>query len=38
MLNDRKYINLQKSLFKSLNKLPDDAFVDAVFGYSKNHK
>jgi hypothetical protein len=38
MLNDKKYIALEKELFKNIEKLFDDSFADAVFAYSRNHK
>lgn len=38
MLNDRKFINLERNLFMNVHQLSDDAFADAVFAYCKNHK
>ena len=38
MLIDKKFIALEKELFKNLEKLSDDSFTDAVFAYSRNHK
>jgi len=38
MLNDKKYVDLERDLFRNLNKLSDESFADAVFGYARNHK
>ena len=38
MLRDPKYINLEKNLFKNIDKIDDESFADAVFSYARNHK
>lgn len=38
MLNDKKYVDLERNLFKNLKQLSDESYADAVFAYGKNHK
>ncbi len=38
MLNDKKYVDLERNVFKNVHQLSDESFADAVFAYCKNHK
>jgi hypothetical protein len=38
MLNDKKYVDLERNLFKNAHQLSDSSFADAVFAYCRNHK
>lgn len=38
MLNDKKYVDLERSLFRNLKQLSDESYADAVFAYARNHK
>ena len=38
MLHDKKFINLERDLFKNIEQLDNSLFAESVWAYANNHK